>query len=390
MSRIAFVEPFVAARYPSGSCVRSAVAALADDHELTVFSTTFEDPTDGRARFVRIPALARVGLTLLPTFWAGVGAAVTWRRLRGARYDAVVTLQGYAPVGSVRYAHGHARGYAGPRTKGLRGTTQRLTGVLQRRAEWFAYRRASTVVAVSAGLAGDLAERYPRLRDRTVVLPNPVDLAAHVAPADFDREAARAALGFGPADVVLVLVALGHFEHKGLPQVLDALRALGDDHLRLVVVGGSAARVRDVEKEVADRALTGVVRAVGAVDDPRSHYWAADALVLPSRYETFSLVAHEAAAAGLPLVATPVHGVRDLLAAGAGWEVTQDAASVRAALVEVLAAGQAGRRAAGERARASVAHLDLAAFDERWRRLVVDLAAVGWDASSLPEERRRP
>ena len=45
-------------------------------------------------------------------------------------------------------------------------------------------------------------------------------------------------------------------------------------------------------------------------------YSLGDAFVLPSSYETFSLVTFEAAASGLPLLATPVSGVRELIEDG--------------------------------------------------------------------------
>jgi UDP-glucose:(heptosyl)LPS alpha-1,3-glucosyltransferase len=58
------------------------------------------------------------------------------------------------------------------------------------------------------------------------------------------------------------------------------------------------------------------VRWLGVTSDVRRVYDLADALVLPSSYETFSLVTFEAAASGLPVLATPVNGVRELIRDG--------------------------------------------------------------------------
>ncbi len=55
---------------------------------------------------------------------------------------------------------------------------------------------------------------------------------------------------------------------------------------------------------------------LGVVRDIQVVYELADAFVLPSSYETFSLVTFEAAASGLPILATPVNGVRELIATG--------------------------------------------------------------------------
>ncbi len=66
--------------------------------------------------------------------------------------------------------------------------------------------------------------------------------------------------------------------------------------------------------------LAGRVEFIGAQLDPAPYYAAADAFVLPTAYETFSLASYEAAAAGLPLLVTRVNGVEDLLVDGeTGW-----------------------------------------------------------------------
>ena len=52
---------------------------------------------------------------------------------------------------------------------------------------------------------------------------------------------------------------------------------------------------------------------MGVTNDVSLVYSLGDAFVLPSSYETFSLVTFEAAASGLPLLATPVSGVRELI-----------------------------------------------------------------------------
>src|SRR5205807_2149797 len=66
--------------------------------------------------------------------------------------------------------------------------------------------------------------------------------------------------------------------------------------------------------------------------EPERYYAAADAFVLPSAYETFSLAALEAAATGLPVVATNVGIVGGLVAAGGGVFVDRDPDSIATAL----------------------------------------------------------
>ena len=62
--------------------------------------------------------------------------------------------------------------------------------------------------------------------------------------------------------------------------------------------------------------MGGAVHWLGVVSDVQAVFKLADAFVLPSSYETFSLVTFEAAASGLPVLATAVNGVRELIRDG--------------------------------------------------------------------------
>lgn len=382
---IAIIDTAAVEAYPSGKCSRAvAAAASADGYDVTVFSLAFDDPGEGRIRFVRVRAMPRPNVVLLPTFLVAVAIAFAWRRLRGDRYDAVITVEGYAIMGNVRYAHYcHAVhwDHLEP-ARGVRGVAQRLTTAMHRAMERFAYQRAERVVAVSQGLADELTQQYPRLAGRVFVIPNFVDVSTLERPNDTnERDRIRAGVGVPPDGRLLVFVALGHFERKGLPEVLDALGGLQDaarSSLWLVVVGGFPDRVRQMTMLAERHGVAERVRFVGMVSDARPYYWAADAFVMPSRYETFSFVAFEAAGSGLPLVATPVHGVCDILTDGVtGWQVGTDAASIRAALTDVAQCGAGEVRARGEKARAAVQAFDRDRFEGRWLGLLREVCGRG-------------
>jgi len=100
---------------------------------------------------------------------------------------------------------------------------------------------------------------------------------------------------------VLVFVALGHYERKGLPLLFEALRALNDSRLKMVVVGGSQNGIAAYRERANKGGLNGNVKFLQTQKDIRPYLWAADALTLPSHYEVFPLAVLEAAAAGLPL-----------------------------------------------------------------------------------------
>jgi glycosyltransferase involved in cell wall biosynthesis len=96
------------------------------------------------------------------------------------------------------------------------------------------------------------------------------------------------------------------------------------------------------------------VHWLGITRDIQVVYELADAFVLPSSYETFSLVTFEAAASGLPILATPVSGVRELIKDEKNGFLISLEPSVIAERLRELAASLALRTRLGQTARESV------------------------------------
>ena len=126
-------------------------------------------------------------------------------------------------------------------------------------------------------------------------------------------------LGDGP-----VLLFVGRIQPlKGLDVAVRALAALGRPDARLVVVGGAsgtegADEVERIDKLAADLGVTDQLRMVAPVPHHllSTYYRAADVVLVPSRSESFGLVALEAAACGTPVVAAAVGGLRTLVEHG--------------------------------------------------------------------------
>lgn len=167
-------------------------------------------------------------------------------------------------------------------------------------------------------------EQFVRLHGRPqgrieIVAPG----VEHAFFAPGDRSGARDALGL-PADRP-VLLFVGRIQPlKGPDLAVRALDELGRRHgytdAELVIVGGSsgvdgAEETRRVRALVAELGLGHRVHFV----DPQPHhilstyYRAADVVLVPSRSESFGLVALEAAACGTPVVASPVGGLLSLI-----------------------------------------------------------------------------
>lgn len=208
--------------------------------------------------------------------------------------------------------------------------------------------RSQTLLCPSLFVAQEIAARYDVVRDRLVVIPYGVDLArfdpalrGSVGPQ------VRAELGAGVAPVWL-LVGSG-WRRKGLDTALQAL-ALGRASDAMLWVAGNDApaawQARAAALGVGDR-----VRFLGQRSDVERLYAAADALLLPTRYDAFGAACLEAAAAGLPVVTSGAAGAAEVLGEG-GLVVTdaEDAAGFAAALDRL--ADPALRRACGAAARA--------------------------------------
>jgi glycosyltransferase involved in cell wall biosynthesis len=218
----------------------------------------------------------------------------------------------------------------------------RVYEYLQRRA----FRRFDAVVAVSRSLTTDLTRAgVPQSRIHTV--PN----AWRRRASALDRATARRLLGLPPEGFVVGWVGRLSGE-KGLDVLLDALPHLNKVPLTVSVMGAGVQQLslqtRARELGVADR-----VRWHGIVPDADRVFSAFDVCVLSSRTEGTPMVLFEAIAAGVPVVATDVGGVPDVVS-------REEAVVVRPEDPDALAAGirdvyehaaAAARRAQGARVR---------------------------------------
>jgi D-inositol-3-phosphate glycosyltransferase len=182
---------------------------------------------------------------------------------------------------------------------------------------------ADAVVASCTVEAEQLVELYGAQPERIVIVPPGID-HAFFGPGDQDQ--ARRAVGLPIGDPVVLFA--GRIQPlKGLTVAVEALAEIRSDGLSrasMVVIGGPSGphgreELERVRRIIAAHDLGEVVRML----PPQRHemlstyYRAADACVVPSHSESFGLVALEAAACGVPVVASAVGGLTTLV--DHGW-----------------------------------------------------------------------
>ena len=183
---------------------------------------------------------------------------------------------------------------------------------------------ANRLVTGSVAEARDLMRLYGAPRDRICVAQPGVDLRVLNPRRTVDL---RERLGL---DDNRVLLFAGRLEPlKGADTLLDAVARLGeqprfDDVVTLVIGDDSGDGLaaggerRRLEAFAGVHGLGSRVRFLGAVehDDLADYYDLADVVVMPSRTETFGLVALEAQALGTPVVASAVGGLTEIVEDG--------------------------------------------------------------------------
>ncbi len=178
-------------------------------------------------------------------------------------------------------------------------------------------RAVDGVVAISTGVADSL-EAAGVDRQRVTVIHSGVDCERFRPPTSQERTDARGALGI--SDDEIVISAVGALEQrKGHRYLIEAIGALAarpaSNKLKCFIVGqGSIHKV--LQGEIAVSRSLERIKLLGRVDDPRAVLWASDVFAMPSLKEGLGVAALEAMASGLPVIASDVGGLREVVEDG--------------------------------------------------------------------------
>ncbi|MFC7447383.1 glycosyltransferase family 4 protein [Rhodococcus daqingensis] len=241
-----------------------------------------------------------------------------------------------------------------------------ISGTINRQVhsvEWWLANESDSIITCSVSMEDEVTELYgPQLPPITVIR-NGIDVTTW----NYRQRAPRS----GPPRLLFV----GRLEYeKGVQDIIAALPRIRRSHPgTTLAVAGEGTQFEWLQQEARTNRVLRSVTFLGNLDHTELLSWlhAADAIVLPSRYEPFGIIALEAAAAGTPLVTSTAGGLGEAVVDGVtGMSfLPGDVEGLTSAVREVLddpAAAQRRAEAARERLTAD--------FD--WHRVAVDTAQV--------------
>jgi len=232
---------------------------------------------------------------------------------------------------------------------------------------------ADRIAAISDGVrAALIASGVPA--DRIRVVPSGIDLEPFQAPCD--RAALRARLGID-VGTFLVLNVAALAPHKSQETLLEAAALLRGRVAGLRVwIAGEGPERRALEARLAGTGAGGAVRLLGFREDVADLLRAADLFCISSWLEGLGTSILDAMAAGLPVVATRVGGIPEVVADGeTGLLVEPRSPALLAEAIASLAGDPSRRAGMGARAKEVVrafsadrtAERTRALYEEAWR-----------------------
>jgi N-acetyl-alpha-D-glucosaminyl L-malate synthase BshA len=237
----------------------------------------------------------------------------------------------------------------------------------------FGVLESDAVTAVSRSLRERTLEQLAIDRE-IVVIPNFIDPLRTSPPAVVARPLAAAG--------ERVLVHVSNFRPvKRMADVVEVFRRVrAETPCRLVLVGDGPEKAA-TEARLREGGLIDAVSSLGTIDRVERVLWQADLMLLPSEEESFGLAALEALACGVPVIATRVGGLPEVVPdgeAGLLYEVG-DVAGMTAGALGLLRDEDRRRRLGAAGREWAVASFDRAEVVERYHALY--LATLARSAS---------
>jgi glycosyltransferase involved in cell wall biosynthesis len=265
------------------------------EHDVHVFSDTFEEASGHCIRHHRVPTIRANALATILTYCL----PATWMVRRHGPFD-IVHAQGFCGLSqNVMTVHMSQHGwFKAADENGVRQTWKKkafryLVGALENRA--FRPKSARAFIAVSEKLKSDLFH-FHGLNETVEVIHHGIDTVTF-HPDQVTRHRDRVRLESGIAQQSIVALYVGDWQKAGAT-LLDTLCRTPD--LELMVCTKSTRA--PIMAEAAKLGLNNRFHLLPASRDIHAIFAAADFFLFPSFYDTFGMVVAEAMATGLPVV----------------------------------------------------------------------------------------
>ena len=362
---------------PTGTTVLHVVAST-DRRGAEVFASKLNEALSAKGWPGQVVALAP-GVTQerleVPTLGPGRRSPATFRGLRRiAARSGLVVAHGSTtlPLCAIGLA-GSGRPFV---YRNIGDPTHWGTSRLRRLRSKVFLRRAAAVVALTPATARQLVDIYEVPQERVRAIPRGVPAEDFPLRTAQRRVAARQRFGL-PVDAPLV-VYLGAMSPEKRPDVaVAAVCGMDGTHLALFGDGSERGTVERLAAEAPGR-----IHMMGSTPEPAMALAAADVLVVPSQTEGLPGVLIEAGLTGIPVVASDVGYVREIVADGCTGRLVPpgDVEALRHALAATLAEQDPGLP---DRARArSLAEFSLEQVAEKWSALLSDVLSEVSPSSS--------
>jgi UDP-glucose:(heptosyl)LPS alpha-1,3-glucosyltransferase len=310
-------------------------------HEVHLYARKAEDLDFGLVRWHRVPGPG----------WPEVADFVSYhlavnRLLANHKYDIVhsigcntlranvVTIQNIQPVKMRVLAQSESR----EKVSFARRLTRRLYLNVTCRAEeklytWREGKKPPVFLPVSRGVERELRSTYRIGPAEVRIVPNAAETRLFRPIDSTARREWRVKNGFEPKDFLAIFCG-GEWSRKGLEPAIRGISLVPRAKLFIAGDDPDRSRFHDLARECGaeDR-----IRFGGFRKDVPTALAASDVFLFPSYYEAFSLATIEAAACGLPIVATRINGTEDFVEPDrTGYFVTHDPQDIALRLSELL------------------------------------------------------
>jgi glycosyltransferase involved in cell wall biosynthesis len=321
----------------SARAVNEVAERMASKHKVHLFARRAEEIDLAKIRLHRMPGFAWPQLLDFTSYFALAKFVVSRRCFDivhsvgvNAMAANVITIQNIQPAKCKTFTQQSEHSRISIARKLSRHLYLGTTAAIERKA--YTHRSLRTpplFLAVSRGVERELRSHYDIGPAPVRIIPNAADTKVFKPLDTTERENWRQANGFHPRDIVLVFAG-GEWARKGLD---IAIQTLGKVPNVKLFVAGHDPDFRGFETLASELGVRNRVIFGGFRRNMPAVLGGSDIFFFPSRYEAFSVATIEAAACGLPIVASRINGTEDFINPGEnGFFIEHDADDAASAL----------------------------------------------------------